>query len=253
MPEIPEIDVIIDGINKECINKNVDNVVIFDPRRVDPNVTQVVDKKLIDVFRYGKAIILGFDSLMLMLHLRLNGFVRVVEDISNPPKSWIMALVMGKNKLVLGDTRKLAEARVIDKSYFNDIPDAAFIDEITFHKIISAPRHVKSILMDQGKILGLGNRYVDEVLWRTRIHPKKKGNTLSDDEIHKLFLNIKDVLQESYALGGDEHYTDVYGNPGKWTASVHGKKVCPVCGTPLKKVKVGGRTSYICPKCQPEP
>lgn len=253
MPEIPEIDVIIDGINKECINKYVDKVVVFDSRRVDPKVMQVIGKKLIDVFRYGKAIILRFDSLMLLWHLRLNGFVRVIDDISNPAKSWIMALVMGEDKLVLGDSRKLAEAKVIDKSYFHDVPDAAFIDESTFRELVSAPRYIKSILMDQSKILGLGNRYVDEVLWRTHIHPKKKGNTLKDDEIHKLFLNIKDVLQESYALGGDEHYTDVYGNPGNWTASVHGKKVCPVCGTPLKKVKIGGRTSYICPRCQPEP
>ena len=252
MPEIPEIQVIVDGIKEEALGKKVEDIVIFDGRRVDDNIALLKGNTLIDVFRNGKAIILVFDPLLLMFHLRLHGFVRVVDTVSEPEKGWIVALKMGDKYLVLGDTRKLAEARLIDKSTLKTSPDAWNISREEFREVVSSPAAIKSILLNQDKILGLGNRYVDEILWRSHIHPTVKGSHLSDEEIDTLFDNMKSVLKEAYEMGGDEHYTDVYGNAGRWQASVHGKKVCPVCGTPLKKVKVGGRTSYVCPKCQVE-
>ncbi|NOZ91872.1 hypothetical protein GM182_04125 [bacterium 3DAC] len=253
MPEIPEVQVIVDGIKDEVVGKEVGDVTIFDGRRVDEDIDKIVGLTLKDAYRHGKAIILDFDDIKLMFHLRLHGFVRVTDDISSPEKGWIVAFNMGDKYLVLGDTRKLAEAKLVTDEDFKTSPDAVQIDETTFKSIVSSSGAIKSTLMNQEKILGLGNRYVDEILWRSHIHPTKKGKDLTDDEIHKIFVTMKEVLDEAYSQGGDEHYTDIYGNPGKWSASVHGKKVCPVCGTPLKKIKVGGRTSYICPKCQPEP
>ena len=253
MPEIPEIQVIVDGIEKEVVGSQVEDIIVFDGRRVDDNIKQVVGTSLESVRRHGKAIILQFGDTTVMFHLRLHGFVRIVDDISFPEKGWIVAFHMGDKYLVLGDTRKLAEAKLVTEDELKTSPDASQIDENTFKDIVSSSGTIKSTLMNQEKILGLGNRYVDEILWRAHIHPTKKGKDLTDDEIHKIFITMKEVLDEAYRQGGDEHYTDVYGNPGRWSSSVHGKKVCPVCGTPLKKVKVGGRTSYICPKCQPEP
>ncbi len=252
MPEIPEIQVIIDGIKNEVIEKTVDDIVVFDDRRVDANIIALKGRTLTDVFRNGKAIILAFDPLFLMFHLRLHGFVRVVNSVDTPERGWIVALKLEDKYLVLGDTRKLAEARIIRESDLKDSPDAWNISREEFKDVVSSPAAIKSVLLNQNKILGLGNRYVDEILWRSHIHPKVKGVNLSEEEIDILFENMKKVLKEAYEMGGDEHYTDVYGNAGRWQASVHGKKTCPVCGSPLKKVKVGGRTSYICPKCQVE-
>ncbi len=253
MPEIPEIEVIIDGIRDEVLGARVKDIIVFDDRRVD-ELDIVKGRILRDVVRNGKAIILKFGDIWVRFHLRLTGFVRIVNTAYPVEKGWIVGFFMDNDKLlILGDKRKLAEARIITADDIKTAPDAMNITEEEFISIVRTSKAIKSTLMDQNKILGLGNRYVDEILWRSKVHPARKGNSLTQEELNRIFVNMKEILQEAYNLGGDEHYTDVYGNNGKWSASVHGKKVCPICGATLQKIKIGGRTSYICPNCQKEP
>jgi len=251
MPEIPEVETIISGIRKELIGQPVQDILVFDERRVSPGIEVIKGKKLRDVRRRGKAIYLIFDDNILEWHLKLDGFVRLFFEPIEPEKPWIIGLSFPKGLLILGDKRKLATANVVPRIPMQDVPDALEIEYENFRNLLeSSKKTIKSLLMDQKLIGGIGNRYADEILWRSGVHPESKANKLSEEVVKKLYFTMKEVLQEAVELGGDEHYTDIYGNPGRWSASVHGRKVCPVCGTELVKVKVGGRTSYICPKCQ---
>ena len=115
---------------------------------------------------------------------------------------------------------------------------------------------IKSFLLDQSKIAGIGNFYVHDILFMARLHPLRTINTLSDAEIDALADAIHDGLQPSLDKGGAFYEIDLYGQNGTFTMDdvVIGYKEdqpCPVCGTPIEKIKTGSTSSFICPQCQP--
>jgi formamidopyrimidine-DNA glycosylase len=118
---------------------------------------------------------------------------------------------------------------------------------------------IKAVLLDQSIIAGIGNMYADEALFEAKIHPTKPANNLSAVEIKRLYLAIQLVLRKALEKKGASvrNYIRPDGTPG--TAHdefsvAHGVgKTCPRCGTPIKRIVVRGRGTYICPKCQPEP
>ncbi len=251
MPEIPEVETIIRGIRNELLGQPVKDVLVFDSRRVSSDIDVLKDSVLQDVRRRGKAIYLVFGDNILEWHLKLGGFVRLLDEPVQPEKAWIMGLSFPRGLLILGDVRKLATAKIVSQIPLADTPDALDIGFDDFKKILRNSRKaIKSLLMDQKILGGIGNRYADEILWRAKVHPESKAHKITDEAVKNIYESMREVLLEALELGGDEHYTDIYGNPGRWSSSVHGRKICPVCGTELVKVKVGGRTSYICPKCQ---
>ena len=113
--------------------------------------------------------------------------------------------------------------------------------------------------LDQHRIAGIGNVYIQDSLFRAKIHPLRPIASLSDGEIAGLWRAIRGVLQESIAAGGLAFELNMYGQKGGWWASSflttfrEGKpeKPCPVCGSATETVRVGNTASYICPHCQP--
>ena len=110
--------------------------------------------------------------------------------------------------------------------------------------------------MDQNVIVGIGNIYADEILWQAKIHPFKPANKLSNEELKEIFLAMKQILQKAVNLRGTSisDYRDTAGKSGKYGKI---KKVyqredepCFRCKTPIKRIKIGGRSSHFCPKCQ---
>ena len=113
---------------------------------------------------------------------------------------------------------------------------------------------IKTVLLDQEIMTGLGNIYADEVLFKSRINPFKKAMLLNDSELSNVIENSRIILQDAIALGGTtiRSYTSSLGVTGSYQDKllVHTKKVCPICGDAIKVSKIGGRSTYYCVNCQ---
>jgi formamidopyrimidine-DNA glycosylase len=133
----------------------------------------------------------------------------------------------------------------IEKQGFG--PDAFEIGRETFRSVVKKSRGaLKSTLMNQNIIAGLGNIYADEVLFQSKIHPKKPANKLKDDSIDRLFRNMKKVLKKAVQWRADpQKFPATYLLPYR-----DEENDCPLCGAKIRTVKVSGRTAYFCPRCQ---
>jgi formamidopyrimidine-DNA glycosylase len=114
---------------------------------------------------------------------------------------------------------------------------------------------IKSFLVNQKNIAGIGNVYIQDILFKAGLHPNRKISTLSEEEIDDLYNAIQNILSHSVQLGGLAYETDFYGQKGKLTMDefLVGYKTgepCPTCKTPIEKIKTGNTSSYICPRCQ---
>jgi len=114
---------------------------------------------------------------------------------------------------------------------------------------------IKSFLLDQKNIAGIGNVYVQDTLFKARLHPLRGIQTLTESEIQALHRSVGEVLRTSIRLGGLRYERDLYGRRGRYGSEqflvgYKEKKPCPVCGTTVKKIRTGSTSSYICPKCQ---
>jgi len=112
----------------------------------------------------------------------------------------------------------------------------------------------KTFLLDQGRIAGIGNVYIQDPLFKAKVHPLRPIQTLSDDEVAALWRAIRETLQESIDTGGAPFELNLYGQNGGWSASFlvgyREGQPCPECGTAVVKIKTGSTASYICPSCQ---
>lgn len=117
-------------------------------------------------------------------------------------------------------------------------------------------KDIKTVLLDQSVMSGLGNIYVDEVLWKVKLHPETPSNHLSDEDIQRIIEASNQEMDKGIAAGGSSirTYVDATGHKGNMqnNLKVYGKEgtPCPRCGTEIKKIKVGGRGTHFCPKCQ---
>jgi formamidopyrimidine-DNA glycosylase len=115
---------------------------------------------------------------------------------------------------------------------------------------------IKSFLIDQKNVAGIGNVYIQDILFQARLHPNRKISTLSEKEVTNLYNAIEDVLNRAIQLGGLAYEKDFYGQKGKLTINeflvgYKTGKPCPTCNTSIEKIKTGSTSSYICPKRQP--
>ena len=128
--------------------------------------------------------------------------------------------------------------------------------EQIYPKFKNAKRPIKSVLLDQTVITGLGNIYVDETLFRSKMHPQELASNLEKTEVKNILVNAKVVLDKAIELGGTtiRTYQSSFGVDGRFQneLKVHTlvNKPCSVCGTTIEKIKVGGRGTYFCPNCQ---
>jgi len=126
-----------------------------------------------------------------------------------------------------------------------------------FKQLLGKKRgNIKSFLVDQKNMAGIGNVYVQDILFNAKLHPKRKIPSLTAGEINALYKSIRSVLSESIEMGGLAYEKDFYGNKGGYGAeqfqiAYKPGKPCPICQTPIQKIKTGSTSSFICPNCQP--
>ena len=155
----------------------------------------------------------------------------------------------------MGDEDVILQSR--DLKSLGPEPLEKDFNEVIFKKIVKSSRgKAKQFLLDQNKIAGIGNIYADEILWRVKIHPLRRVETLKDSEIKRLFEFIKRVLTEAVRYRGTSKtdYRDAYGKKGSYVERlmVYGRrgKKCSRCGNKIERMTIGTRSASFCSKCQ---
>lgn len=265
MPELPEVETIKRDLGKVILGKKIVEVCVHNPKVIrEPSVDRF--KKEIGgaiikgVLRKAKVLILELSNgKFLVIHLKMTG--QLVYPGSGEKSRVSFRLSDGKI-LDFNDQRLFAELRVLDdwrslKFIQNLGPEPFDLSLGKFKEMLSKKKtKIKPLLMDQTFVSGIGNLYAAEILFRARIHPGRQSQGLSESEKELLFEEIKKVLNEAIHYGGSsvDDYVRLSGGQGDYVSQhkIYGKegKPCVVCKTPIKKISMGGRGTYFCPKCQ---
>jgi formamidopyrimidine-DNA glycosylase len=272
MPELPEVETVRQTLKKNIIGQTIRDVDVFYEKMIHGStVTQfkesLKNQTVQDILRYGKYLVFVFDHIALISHLRMEGRY-FLKDIDYPrdKHEHIIFYFNDDTTLRYQDTRKFGTMELSDISQIRNVSgikklgtepiDEAIDIDAVYQKIQRRKQAIKTVLLDQTVVAGLGNIYVDEALFLSGIHPEKQSNTLRKKDVEKLINSSKTVLKKAIKLGGSSirTYTSSLGVTGRFQNElfVHTREhePCKVCHTEIKKIKVGGRGTYFCPTCQ---
>jgi len=265
MPELPEVQTIIDGLNQKVISKTISSII---EKRQGTLIFEEGTKicefgKIESVERRGKYIIIKTSKdLKLIVHLRMTGKLIFEKDINyTSSHSRAEIIFSDKTKLIFDDVRTFGKIQIINsnekinalqKLGVEPLSDE-FNTEYLKNKLSNRIAPIKNVLLDQKVIAGLGNIYVAEILFRAKVHPTTKANKLKTTELNRIVLETKNVLQEAIKYNGTtiSDYRSVENKTGEFQnfLKVYGKKTCE-CGAIIQRIKQAGRSTYFCSECQ---
>ncbi|MVX59484.1 DNA-formamidopyrimidine glycosylase [Streptococcus danieliae] len=271
MPELPEVETVRRGLSPLVQGKRIAQVTVLYPKMVRTGAEalahDLLEQEIQKVDRRGKYLIFDLGNHVLLSHLRMEGKFFFQAEAQEPQKhQHVLVDFDDGSRLVYQDVRKFGTLDYLPKeqleAYFQSKklgPEPVEEDFALkpFREGLKRSRKpVKNLLLDQTLVAGLGNIYVDEVLWLSRIHPLTPASDLSAQKISRLRQAIIEVLAEGVARGGStiRTYKNAFGEVGTMqeTLKVYGQKghPCLRCGSVIEKIKVGGRGTHICPRCQ---
>lgn len=273
MPELPEVETIRRDLNKELKGRKIIKLKFYDwPNMLKPSpgaiAKAIKGKKIHDFGRRAKLLLMHLDDhgTTIAIHLKMTGqlFIRKTND--KPDRFTHVVLELDKDEeLRFNDLRKFGFMKLIkDKKELKELLDEYGPEPLTadftfakFKEIVGkSARAIKTVIMDQQKIAGVGNIYADEALWVAKTHPEKPANKLDNKKLKDLFEAIEFVIKQGIEDRGTsvDNYFDAQGNKGNHAQNLkvfrQDKKPCPRCKTIIKKIKVGGRGTHYCPNCQ---
>ena len=273
MPELPEVETIRARLDPVLRGRRIERAEIRDRRLTRPFDPGVVargleSERIAAVDRRGKYLIVRFASgLVLLIHLRMTGSLRVAaggEAADGLHDRAVLRLDNGSD-VVYRDVRRfgtwlLVEPGELD-AYLDDRIgeeplESAFRTAALAGRLAGRRAPVKAALLDQRTVAGLGNIYADEALWRARIHPLRPAGELAADEVRRLHRALRAALRTGIDRQGAtlRDYATPDGEPGamqeEFKAYGREGEPCPRCGTPIEKIRAGGRGTYYCPHCQ---
>src|SRR4051812_26462461 len=272
MPELPEVETVRARLAPLLSGRRFERVEIHDPRLVRPYepaevAAELEGERVAAVERRGKYLIVRFESgRALLVHLRMTGSLRHTSgDLAEDPHRRAVIRLDNGSDVTYRDVRRFGTWLLLEPGELEPYLDAR-IGEEPLDALFTAARlgerlagrraPVKSALLDQRTLAGMGNIYVDEALWRARIHPLRPAESLDRNELRRLHTAIKKALEAGVARQGSalrdhrppagergtmQHEFKVYGRGGE---------PCDRCGTPISKSRVGGRGTWFCPTCQ---
>jgi formamidopyrimidine-DNA glycosylase len=270
MPELPEVETIALGLARELQGARIDCVEVLHPCAVDGDpkrfAREVAGRTVTGVSRRGKALLLELDDgRFIGVHLRMTGRLVVEGPGAGPGRHThlVMDLADGR-RLLYSDTRKFGSCRLVPEGglmrwpfYAKLGPEPLELPEEDFAALFKNKRaRVKSLLLDQKVLAGVGNIYADESLFRAGVRPDAIAERISAARLRKLCRALKAVLAEAIEANGSSisDYVDSGGNAGAFQNDfrVYGRagEPCRVCEKPLAKCKVAGRTTIYCGRCQ---
>lgn len=273
MPELPEVETIRAGLEPKLVGRRLDRVEINDFRLTRPHdplevAAELQGERIAAVARRGKYLVFRFESgRVLLVHLRMTGGFRyartgVVAD--DPYRRAVVRLDDGSD-VAYRDVRRFGTWLLLEpgelEPYLASRVGEELLDRRLSAKAIQ-PRlarrraPIKAVLLDQRVFAGVGNIYADEALFAAGIDPRKAGNKISRPKAERLHDTIIEVLNVALGDRGSSFrdYVDGQGNEGRHQLKVkvyqRTDAPCYVCGTPIRRVVVGGRSTHFCPKCQ---
>lgn len=272
MPEGPEVQTVLNTLQDKLNGAVISRVEIHHPKLPanlppDEFARALQGQTICGFSRIGKYLILITTDYDWVIHLRMEGKFFVLDHKPDPREKHMHAMfeLTDGRCLVYHDVRKFGrmylypkQENLRDLPVFDKVgPDALSpISPREFRNRLRKNRAIKINLLDQAVIAGIGNIYADEILFASRIHPETRAGDLSDDDLARILRNTKEILQEAIARKGTtiRSYTSSLGIEGEFQnrLRVHTKDgtLCPVCGSPIEKIKVGQRATYYCPECQ---
>ena len=264
MPELPEVETVSRKLKPGIVGKTILSADLRWPRTLaypSPRKfkTQIQGQKIQDVGRRAKFLIIQLTDLYLLIHLRMSGDLFVRDSTIRPGTHDRLIIKLSENKsLVFNDTRKFGRVwltatpeEVLGKLGPEPL-DTDFTPEWLHSALHSRHRQIKPLLLDQTFLAGLGNIYTDEALHMARLHPLTVSNSVTVEQALALHQAIHSVLNEGirrngasfdwvYRGGEFQNYFRVYAREDE---------ECPVCGTRIKRILVGQRSTHYCPRCQ---
>lgn len=275
MPELPEVETVVRTLRPILIGSTIDSITFKYSKMIHPSVS-LFEKKLKgqtfkSIERIGKFIIFFFtNQAVVVSHLRMEGkFIEIKQPLD--PLTRFAHLIFHLNdgrRLVYDDMRKFGTFTLSTSDNYRDLPSLKNLGKepltpldplVIFNKMNRSQRPIKSILLDQTILLGLGNIYADEVLFAAKIHPLKQGTQLTLLETKSILFHSEKILNEAIASGGSRIRSYRSGSPidGEFTLKIkaYGRdgQPCDRCNHRLDKITVGGRGTHYCPHCQHHP
>ncbi|MTH52884.1 DNA-formamidopyrimidine glycosylase [Bacillus mangrovi] len=273
MPELPEVETVRRTLMQLVKGKTFAEIEVRWPKMIKrpDDVLQFQDalkgQTIQEIGRRGKFLMFSLDHYVLVSHLRMEGKYSLYDSGEEPGKhTHVIFHFTDGTHLRYDDVRKFGTMHLFEKgTEQQDLPLSQlgpepftedFSEEYLAGRLSRTNRMIKVALLDQRLVTGLGNIYVDEALFRARIHPEKPAKELSIEEIQQLRSSIIETLNEAVEQGGStiRSYLNSQGEIGMFQLKlfVYGKKnePCKICGTPIAKKVTGGRGTHFCPHCQ---
>ena len=266
MPELVEVETTRRDLKKRIVGERIVNCKVFLDKIVydkkDIFISEVINKRVQDVKRRGKWLLIELEEEYIVIHFRMEGRFYLLPLNTKNDKHDYVIFDFEHFSLHYNDPRQFGKIQIIDKKSINDFfeekklgleyDDLRLTPKYLKEKFSGHNTAIKKLLLDQKYITGIGNIYADEILFRSKINPNKTASKLSIKKLKEIIDNTRFVFEEALLYKGT--YPNIDGKRGTYELhlKVHMRenKKCYVCGSIIKKIKVGSRGTYYCQKCQ---
>lgn len=274
MPEFPEVRTFINHLKKQhLLGQKVISVNFIDSKVLKNSTPKsfqqfIVGEKFLDIDQIGKLIVISLThDKYLTIHLRMEGKLFFIDSTIKPDKFTMVEMVCGKKKLVYIDFRKFgtfyiykSKKEFLESDEVTKMGPQPFDSKLTadylFNSIHNKSQAIKTTLLDQSIIAGIGNIYADEILFVCKINPLRKAKLLSKQDCQNIIDACRKIMKAAIAHSGTtvSSFAFAPSHAGSFQKflKVHTKEnqPCTVCKTKIKKITVNGRGTYYCPRCQ---
>ena len=268
MPELPEVEITRRGIEPHLKGRTITGVEVRESRlrwAIPPEVQALAGCRIVSVTRRAKYILVDCGRGSLILHLGMSGSLRIVQKGAAAAKHDHFDLTIGTRTLRLRDPRRFgAVLWTVDDPHTHRLLSGLGVEPLScefnanlLHSLTRGHRvAIKLFLMDAKRIVGVGNIYANESLFRAGIHPRTKAGRLSPERCSRLVAEVKKTLEEAIRAGGSSlrDFVQSDGSSGyaQQNYRVYGRtgEPCRKCATPIKRVLMGQRATFFCPSCQ---
>ena len=269
MPEAPEVQTVLSTLETQIKDVSIEDVLIYYPKIIDNVEVETFKNQLIgqtfhSFNRLGKYLIFGLDDYDLVVHLRMEGKFYLYNMLCENKHIHIVFKLNSGTYMSYHDTRKFGRMIVKNESeLFSTKPlnklaldanDPTFTKETLHIRLKGRKIPIKEALLNQEIIAGLGNIYVDEVLFASRISPLREACDVSCTECGIILEESRKILNKAISYKGTtiRSYTSSLGVIGEFQnfLCVHTKEICPICKGEITKTRISGRGTYYCARCQ---
>ncbi len=270
MPELPEVEVVRQTLNQNLSGLTITRIECFYPSIIDDMedfISKVVHHKIVSVDRYAKYLIFILDEGAFLSHLRMEGkYFYVDKDYEIVKHQHVIFYLDNGYRLIYQDVRKFGRMTYKAKEMLFQTPplsllgpeanDSTIDVDTLYEKLKKKSLPIKTVLLDQSFISGLGNIYADEVLYEAKISPLRIAKQIKKEELQSILVAANHILTNAIHQKGTtiRSYTSSLGVKGEYQKylAVHTKSCCLQCQQALTIIKIGGRSSYYCKNCQRE-